>query len=145
LKGCMRGRIGPRVIRATVFRQASIERLLDAKCLLNAGRFHGAIYLCGYALECQLKVNFCAARHVESIGLGEAKKLGHDLLKLLGGAGLDRRLVGNKDLWVAFNEIAIRWSTEMRYLGSISDERECSRFLKNAEDLISWLRTRSNL
>jgi HEPN domain-containing protein len=141
----MRGRIGPRVIRATVFRQASIERLQDAKCLLEAGRFHGAIYLCGYAIECQLKANICTARRVEALDLGEAKKLGHDLTKVLEETKLRRKLVGNKELWIAFNEIEIQWSTGMRYAGTRSDERECSRFLKHAEDLLSWLKTQSNL
>jgi HEPN domain-containing protein len=141
----MRGRIGPQVIRATVFRQASIERLQDAKCLLEAGRFHGAIYLCGYAIECQLKANVCAARRIEALDQGEAKKLGHDLVNALEKAGLGRKLVGNKDLRIAFFEIVIRWSTGMRYSGARSDERESKRFLKNAEDLLTWLRMESNL
>ncbi len=141
----MGGRIGPRGIRATVFRHASTERLLDAKCLLEAGRFHGAIYLCGYAIECQLKANVCAARRIEAIDQSEAKRLGHDLAKVLEKAGLNRKLVGNKDLRIAFFEIVIRWSAEMRYSGARSDEKECKRFLKNAEDLLSWLKTESNL
>jgi HEPN domain len=141
----MSGRIGPRVIRATVFRQASVERLQDAKCLLDAGRFYGAIYLCGYAIECQLKANVCAARQVEALDQGEAKKLGHDLTTVLEKAGLGRKLVGNKDLRIAFFEIVIRWSAGMRYSGARSDERECKRFLKNAEDLLIWLRMESSL
>ena len=141
----MRGRIGPRVVKATVFRQASIERLQDAKCLLEAGRFHGAIYLCGYAIECQLKANVCAARRMEGLDQGEAKKLGHDLVNALEKAGLGRKLVGNKDLRIAFFEIVIRWSAGMRYSGARSDERESERFLKNAEDLLTWLRMESNL
>ena len=141
----MRGRIGPRVVRATVFRQASIERLQDAKCLLDAGRFHGAIYLCGYAIECQLKANVCAARQIEALNQDEAKKLGHDLTNVLEKAGLGRKLVGNKDLRIAFFEIVIRWSTGMRYSGARRNERECKRFLKNAEDLLTWLRMESSL
>jgi hypothetical protein len=141
----MRGRAGPRVIRATVFRQASIERLQDAKCLLDAGRFHGAIYLCGYAIECQLKENICAARQIEALDQGEAKKLGHDLWDVLKMAGLGQKLLENKDLRVVFFEIVFRWSTEMRYSGARSDERECKRFLKNAEDFLLWLRMESSL
>jgi HEPN domain len=141
----MSGRIGPRVIRATVFRQASVERLQDAKCLLDAGRFYGAIYLCGYAIECQLKVNLCAARLVETLDQGEAKKLGHDLTGLLKKAGLGRKLSGNEDLRIAFFEIANRWSTGMRYSGSRSDKAECERFLRDSEDLLLWRRTESNL
>jgi len=141
----MRGKIGPRVIKATVFRQASIERLLDAKCLLEAGRFHGAIYLCGYAIECQLKANVCAARRIEALNLGEARKLGHDLASVLRKTGLGRKLNGNEDLQIAFFEIANRWSTGMRYSGARRHKRECERFVQDSEDLLLWLRTESNL
>lgn len=103
------------------------------------------MYLCGYAIECQLKANVCAARRIEALDQSEAKKLGHDLTNVLEKTGLGRKLVGNKDLRIAFFEIVNRWSTEMRYLGARSDERECKRFLKNAEDLLSWLKTVSNL
>ena len=140
----MRGRIGPRVIRATVFRQASIERLLDAKHLLEAGRFQGAIYLCGYAIECELKAN-CAARQIGGLDLVEAKKIGHDLRKALEKAGRGQKLFENKDLWITFNEVVTGWSTEMRYLVTIIDEGKCKRFMRDSEDLISWLRTQSNL
>ena len=39
--------------------KAAAVRLADAKCLLNSGRtgrFRGAMYLAGYAVECSLKV-----------------------------------------------------------------------------------------
>src|SRR5260370_932859 len=107
----MRARIPARVVKATVFRQASIERLHDAKCLLEAGRFQGAIYLCGYALECQLKANVCTARRVESLEEREAKKLGHELTRVLDAARLSRKLSENEDLRDAFYWIANRWST----------------------------------
>ena len=103
------------------------------------------MYLCGYAIECQLKASICAARQVEVLALGESKKLGHDLTRVLEETKLLRKLVGIKDLWIAFSKIATRWSTEMRYLGTGSNERECKRFLRDAEDLISWLRTQSKL
>jgi HEPN domain len=34
-------------------------RLEDAKTLLSAGRFDGASYLCGYAVEVALKARIC--------------------------------------------------------------------------------------
>jgi len=139
----MRGRIGPRIIRAAVFRQASIERLQDARCLQVAERFQGAIYLCGYALECQLKANVCTARRVESLEEREAKKLGHELARVLDAAGLRRELSENEDLRTAFYRIANRWSTGIRYSGGGSNERECHRFLRDSEALLSWLKTKS--
>ena len=35
------------------------ERLIDAETLLNAQRFDGAVYLCGYSLEIALKHKIC--------------------------------------------------------------------------------------
>jgi hypothetical protein len=38
-------------------------RLEDARVLLAAGRFDGATYLCGYAVEVALKARICRVRH----------------------------------------------------------------------------------
>jgi hypothetical protein len=139
----MRGRIGPRVFRATVFRQASIERLLNAKCLHEAGRFQGAIYLCGYALECRLKFCVCSARGVTYLEETEAKSLGHGLDKSLHAAGLNEKLYGNEDLRVAFLRITRQWSTEIRYSGSARNDRESESFLRDTRALLRWLEMES--
>jgi hypothetical protein len=139
----MRGKIGPRVIRATVFRQASIERLLDAKCLHKAGRFQGAIYLCGYALECRLKFCVCVSRRVANLAESEARTIGHKLDESLAAAGLNVKLFRNEDLRVAFLRIVRRWSTEIRYSGSARSYRESESFLNDTTVLLRWLETES--
>lgn len=135
-------RIGERRIRADAFRAASVERWKDAECLHRGGRFQGAIYLCGYALECELKSLVCAARG-GSIERGQARKLGHDLLPILDAAGLREQLFGIKDLWSAFQEMSPQWSVEMRYSGRAGNSRDSERFLKGCQALIVWLRTGS--
>lgn len=35
------------------------ERLTDAKALLNAHHYDGAVYLCGYSIEIALKHKIC--------------------------------------------------------------------------------------
>src|ERR1700674_762605 len=139
----MRGRIGPRVVKATVFRQASIERLQDAKCLHDAGRVQGAIYLCGYALECRLKFCVCVARGVSNLEEGEARSLGHELDKSLLAARLTEKLYRNEDLRVAFLRITRQWSTEIRYSGSARSDRESVSFLRDTRALLRWLETQS--
>jgi len=139
----MRGRIGPRVIRASVFRQASIERLLDANCLHQAGRFQGAIYLCGYALECKLKFCVCAARGVAYMEEAEAKSLGHWLDRSLHAAGLGTKLLKNEELRVAFLRIVRQWSSQIRYSGSASNDRESESFLSDTRALLKWLERES--
>lgn len=41
-------------------RKLARGRLLDAVTLLKAKRYHGAFYLCGYAVEYALKARICA-------------------------------------------------------------------------------------
>ncbi len=48
-------------------RQLAHDRLQDAAALLAAGRWSGAYYLAGYAVECGLKA--CIMAHVEATGV----------------------------------------------------------------------------
>jgi len=128
-------------VKATVFRAASIERWKDAQCLHAADRFQGAIYLCGYALECELKYCVCVARRIARMEEGEAKRLGHELFRLLNEAGMVERLNTNRDLFLAFHRINSRWSTEIRYSGEVSSRTESEGFLKDSWWLLQWLRT----
>ena len=136
----MRRRLTTPLVKATVFRAASIERLKDARCLHDSSRFHGAIYLCGYALECELKYQICVARGTGSMKLREARSFGHDLPELLDSAGKSGALVANRDLWIAFQAINTQWSTEIRYSGYQSSARESERFLKDSQAVMAWLR-----
>jgi HEPN domain-containing protein len=47
------------VIPATTLRSIAAARLDDARHLFAAGRFDGASYLCGYAVELALKARIC--------------------------------------------------------------------------------------
>jgi len=132
-----------RFVKATAFRAASIERWKDAECLHAAGRYQGAIYLCGYAIECELKYCVCSARRMERIAEVEAKRLGHDLGRLLYQTSRVKRLSGDRDLFVAFQALSSRWSTDIRYTGRRSDARDSERFLKDSWVLLTWLRTES--
>jgi hypothetical protein len=139
----MRVGFDKRFVKATVFRAASVERLKDAECLHAANRFQGAVYLCGYALECELKYRVCLAWRVDGIEEKEAKQLGHELFRLLDVAGKRDRLSRNRDLYIAFQAITGRWSTEMRYSGGGSSRKESERFLRDSWALLSWLETES--
>ena len=139
----MRGAFDKRPIKATVFRAAADERWKDARCLHRAGRYLGAIYLCGYAVECELKAGVCSLRRVGGLKESEAKSLGHRLFLLLDAAGVRKPLTGNRDLYVAFQNINDRSSTEMRYSGRGGSKGQSQRFLDDSRDLVAWLRTAS--
>src|SRR5438034_41971 len=87
--------MGSGVDRSKLQRLAA-ERLIDAKVMLDGGRWSGAYYLCGYVVECALKA--CLLRHLgESTAVfgdpGYLRKLTdcwtHDFVKLVHLAGLD--------------------------------------------------------
>ncbi len=139
----MRAVFDKRLVKATVFRAASTERREDAECLHKAGRFQGAIYLCGYALECELKYCVCVAQGIARMEESKAKGLGHALFKLLDAAGMAKLLSENRDLRVAFHGINNRWSTEIRYSAERSSRGESERFLKDSKALLLWLRKES--
>jgi hypothetical protein len=65
-------------------------RVIDAKLLLDAGRFEGAYYLIGYAVECGLKA--CIAKQIKEFDFPDKKLVNdsysHDLLKLLRLSGV---------------------------------------------------------
>ena len=105
---------GPDRIPANRFRYVAEERWKDARCLHANKRFDGAIYLCGYVLECFLKFALCQVTNRRSMELTEAKRWSHNLVELLEGCGLGAALQRNLDLQVAFARINNRWSPEIR-------------------------------
>jgi len=131
----------PELVRATRFRAASEERWRDASCLHRAGRFDGAIYMCGYVLECFLKFVLCERRGQACIELEEAKRLSHNLPALLDAAGLRPALTSEPDLWVAFQRISGRWDPQMRYAGKTEGEKSSEAVLRDTKDLRNWLQT----
>src|SRR5689334_10545399 len=80
------------VVNRAQLRQLAEDRILDAERLLAAGRWGGAYYLAGYAVECGLKA--CIMVYVEAIGaIFQDRKFSekcwtHDLEDLLNLANL---------------------------------------------------------
>ncbi len=126
-------------ISANHFRQAADERWKDAQCLHANKRFEGAIYLCGYVLECFLKFVLCEVRNHKSMDLNEAKQLGHNLIELLDASRMRATLRQNRDLLIAFDRINNHWEPQLRYSGKATDERSSEIFLRDTRSLRKWL------
>ena len=93
-------------------------RIEDAQALLTAGRFDGATYLCGYAVELALKARICRTLNwTEFPSTGSEFQAyrsfqTHDLDVLLRLSGQGPRIMQNHfPLW---NAVA-RWTVESRY------------------------------
>jgi hypothetical protein len=108
-------------------RQLAQDRLDDAAALLAAGRWSGAYYLAGYAVECGLKA--CILAHVEATGaIFRDKRFSekcwtHDLEVLVVQANLKPAL----DALVAVNaNFSANW-------GTTKDWEETSRYQQKTQ------------
>ena len=93
-------------------------RLKDAEVLLAAGRYDGAIYLCGYAIETALKARICRA--LKWLGYPSARKefegyqsfRTHDSDILLRLSGIEGKI---KARHFAEWSIVATWDSNVRY------------------------------
>jgi hypothetical protein len=119
------------VNRAELQRLA-IERIDDAKVLLAAGRWSGAYYLVGYAVECALKS--CILHHLERTGMifrdrkylqKLANSWTHELDTLLDLAGLTSTFgtaLGANPALLGFWGVAKDWKETSRYESKVEAE-----------------------
>src|SRR4051812_34038390 len=118
-------------------------RLGDAEALFSAGRFDGAVYLCGYSLELQLKARICQTLNwpefpstgSEFAGISSFKT--HDLDVLLRLSGVESMIrTGHLVAWSA----AAGWEPEMRYrpIGTAS-QAEAQSIIEAVKALVGVL------
>lgn len=113
-------------------------RLKDAQVLLDGGRWDGASYLCGYAVELGLKARICRTlgwagfpdKSSEFQDLSSYKT--HKLEVLLHLSGAEERIKTNM---LADWSIVSAWSPESRYtpIGKVTE--------KDVRDMIASART----
>jgi HEPN domain-containing protein len=142
----MRHKHDPRLIKKGRFWQAAEERWKDAECLHKAGRFDGAVYLCGYVLECFLKYAVRVRTGRSALDEREARDYGHDLYALLSATGFEEILYAQKrsDLFLAFVRLNNAWSTALRYMARSANARSSESFLNDTGAVRNWLQQRLN-
>jgi HEPN domain-containing protein len=123
-------------------------RLSEAQVLLDAGKFAGAYYLAGYAIECALKA--CTAKRTREFDFPEKQTVNrshtHDLRQLVDVANMKDELaiaiakdVQFADKW----EVVSGWSEASRYKINIDDS--LARLMLEAvgsepNGVLAWLR-----
>lgn len=118
-------------------------RLGDAKALLAAGRFDGATYLCGYAVEVSLKARICRVLNwpdFPSTG-GEFQAYRsfqtHELDVLLRLSGQEARIKQN--YFALWNAVAV-WKAESRYnVVGTAQQADAAAMIEAAELLLAVL------
>jgi hypothetical protein len=115
-------------------------RVEDAKALLAAGRFDGATYLCGYAVEVALKARICRTLNwpeFPSTG-GEFNAYKsfqtHELDVLLRLSGQEARIKQN--YFAPWNTVAV-WKVESRYnvVGTVQ-QPDAAAMIQAAEQML---------
>jgi HEPN domain-containing protein len=105
-------------------RRLAKERVMDAKALFLAGRWAGAYYMAGYAVECALKS--CIIAHLMKTDLFPEKRFSercwtHDLEQLVEQAGLQHQ---KETDMLADRQLAANW-------GIVEEWDESSRYQRN--------------
>jgi len=106
------------MLAAIEVKRLATARLRDAEALHAAGRYDGAIYMCGYSVELALKARICRTlkwtgfpeKDAEFKGLGSLKV--HDLDALLRFTGRERAV---KAQFLAEWSAVSFWNPEARY------------------------------
>lgn len=137
-----------RYIFGSVITVAELDRIADArledgKALLSSGRYDGAAYVCGYAVEIALKARICRTLNWLDFPrtTGEFHNYKsfqtHALEVLLRLSGQEKRIKSEHfDLW---NAVAL-WNPESRYsvIGTIQ-KADAESMISAAEQLLKAL------
>lgn len=120
----------------------SRDRLEDAKALYQAGRYDGAFYICGYAVELGLKKKICVT--LGWMGYPSTEKefnrlksfKTHDLDMLLHFSGIENQI--KSEVFMEWS-IVVTWDPEMRYSSQKQTVQSAKLLLESAETLLNKL------
>jgi H+/gluconate symporter-like permease len=117
------------------------ERLADAHALLAAGRFAGAHYMCGYAMEMKLKSRICKthewAEYPPQTGdrMAQALKT-HKLAELLLFTAMRPRIM---ETFAGPWSVVSAWDPEQRYRVAAFTNEEAQAMIAAVEVLMADL------
>ena len=130
--------------------KAGKHRMDDARALLNAVRWRGAMYLAGYAVECLLKAKLMRmfdCRHLRELE-EELQRRGvlsvqgtiftHQLELLLRLTNGLERMRQSQEHWRLFNMVN-RWVPAWRYSADQSNRDDAEDFLAAVGKVSQWI------
>lgn len=127
--------------------KASIHRKQDAEVLRVRGRWRGAMYLMGYAVECSLKAKLMERYNLWTLralqdhpATGLVKSIDvftHSLHDLMEWTHAEHRMTPNqRQSWGRLS----KWSVDWRYSHEPGDEQICDDFFDAASDILEFVR-----
>ena len=108
----------------------------DAKVLMAHHRFHGALYLAGYAVECALK--YAVTRKAGEVYLRGALET-HRLDALLQHSGLKPSFDKTPSVMACYGVLADYWEPALRYQAPSLNSREARTPYNNVVQLYDWI------
>lgn len=129
---------------------ASRQRLEDARVLLRASRWRGAMYIAGYAVECLLKTKLMPIYDCKNLReLDDVLQrrfalptggtiFTHQLETLFKLTPSYQRLQQNRDILSLFN-VVNRWAPKWRYVSKQTTGDEASFFMDAVEKVMHWI------
>jgi hypothetical protein len=123
--------------RGTVYRAVAWLRIEDAESLLHERRWNGAVYLAGYAVECQLKYAYCQRK---ACGNLPAFLEVHDWERIIDKAGLLKDIKAQSTVEAIYSAIVDQWGPSLRYRTSNYSETEANRLYNQIKELCLFFR-----
>jgi hypothetical protein len=131
------------VISRTDLRRIARARLRDSEALFDAGRYDGAIYLCGYAIELALKARICRVLNWPGFPATRAEFTPyqsfrtHSLDVLLTLSGWEQRV---KRRYPTEWSAVANWDPEMRYTpAGTASRHDAHEMIVSARVLMGFL------
>jgi HEPN domain-containing protein len=130
------------MISRTDLRRLARARLADSEVLFTKGRYDGAVYLSGYAIEVALKARIC--RTLKWSEFPSSKKefepyrslRTHDLDVLLRLSGIENRIkTKNLTEW----SIIATWDPEVRYKSTKAKHQDALSMIEAVKTLLKIL------
>lgn len=122
--------------RGSVYRVIGQLRLRDAAFLLRGGRYQGAIYVAGYAIECHLKFAVCERKGF--IHLPAVLEV-HDWDALLIAGGLSSEIQAERRMSGIYSALAEAWGPSLRYRTAAYAPGAARRLYSEFETLYQFL------
>ncbi len=131
--------------------RASRHRFADARALLDASRWQGAMYIAGYAVECLLKTKLMHIYRCQTLReleeelqrraiLPEASTVfTHQLEFLLRLAPGWDRLMQNRETRRLFSNKVNKWTPIWRYAPRQVTRDEATEFIDSVDKVMRWI------
>lgn len=138
---------GEALTRGTVFKAVAALRAVEAEVLQRRMQMLGAVYLAGYAIECQLKYAVCAANgHLwlpSCVILPDRKPqrlYTHDWDILVAAAGIRSAIISEPRIESLYAYLVTAWAPSLRYRTKCFEKTEGERLYRDLQNLYQFLR-----